>query len=73
MADQEKDKQMQIDEMLDSLLANYSVGGAASGAGNRILANLQGGSREANRLRDGGISNGFGREWLRRQSLLRRC
>jgi hypothetical protein len=40
MADQKKDKQMQIDEMLDSLLANYSSAEPRPGLENRILANL---------------------------------
>jgi hypothetical protein len=40
MADQEKDKQMQIDEMLDSLLANYSSAEPRPGLETRILANL---------------------------------
>jgi hypothetical protein len=42
MADQEKDKQMQIDDMLDSLLANYSAAQPRPGLETRILANLQG-------------------------------
>jgi hypothetical protein len=42
MADQEKDKQMQIDDMLDSLLANYSSAEPRPGLETRILANLQG-------------------------------
>ena len=41
MADQEKDKQMQIDEVLDSLLANYSSVEPRSGLETRILANLR--------------------------------
>jgi hypothetical protein len=41
MADQEKDKRMQIDDMLDSLLANYSSE-PRPGLETRILANLQG-------------------------------
>jgi hypothetical protein len=41
MADQEKDKRMQIDEMMDSLLANYSSE-PRPGLETRILANLQG-------------------------------
>jgi hypothetical protein len=43
MADQEKDKQMQmqIDEMLDSLLANYSSAEPRPGLETRILANLR--------------------------------
>lgn len=50
MADQEKDKQMQIDEMLDSLLANYSSVDPRPGLENRILANLRDAeSREAGR------------------------
>ena len=40
MADQEKDKQMEIDEMLDSLLANYSSAAPRPGLETRILANL---------------------------------
>jgi hypothetical protein len=40
MADQEKDKRM--DEMLDSLLANYSSAEPRPGLETRILANLQG-------------------------------
>jgi hypothetical protein len=39
MADQEKDKQM--DEILDSLLANYSSAEPRPGLGTRILANLR--------------------------------
>lgn len=41
MADQEKDKQMQIDDMLDSLLANYSAAEPRPGLETRILANLR--------------------------------
>ncbi|HEX3587895.1 MAG TPA: hypothetical protein VH024_17980 [Candidatus Angelobacter sp.] len=41
MADQEKDKQMQIDEMLDSMLANYSSVEPRPGLETRILANLR--------------------------------
>jgi hypothetical protein len=41
MADQEKDKQTQIDDMLDSLLANYSLAEPRPGLENRILANLR--------------------------------
>lgn len=41
MADQEKDKQMQIDDMLDSLLANYSSAEPRVGLETRILANLR--------------------------------
>ena len=41
MADQEKDKQMQIDDMLDSLLANYSLAEPRPGLETRILANLR--------------------------------
>jgi hypothetical protein len=40
MADQEKDEQMRMDEMLDSLLANYSSAEPRPGLENRILANL---------------------------------
>ena len=42
MADHEKDKQMQIDDMLDSLLANYSSAEPRPGLETRILANLRG-------------------------------
>jgi len=43
MADQEKDKQMEtrIDDMLDSLLANYSSAEPRPGLETRILANLK--------------------------------
>ena len=41
MADQEKDKQMQIDDMLDSMLANYSSAEPRPGLETRILANLR--------------------------------
>jgi hypothetical protein len=41
MADQEKDKQMRIDDMLDSLLANYSSAEPRPGLETRILANLR--------------------------------
>ena len=41
MADQEKDKRMQIDDMLDSLLANYSSAEPRPGLETRILANLR--------------------------------
>jgi hypothetical protein len=41
MADREKDKQMQIDDMLDSLLTNYSVAEPRPGLETRILANLR--------------------------------
>jgi hypothetical protein len=41
MADQEKDKRMQIDDMLDSLLANYSSAEPRAGLETRILANLR--------------------------------
>jgi hypothetical protein len=41
MADQEKDKQMQMDAMLDSLLANYSSAEPRPGLETRILANLR--------------------------------
>ena len=41
MVDQEKDKQMQIDEMLDSMLANYSAAEPRPGLETRILANLR--------------------------------
>ena len=40
MSDQEKDKQMQLDDMLDSLLANYSSA-ERPGLETRILANLR--------------------------------
>jgi hypothetical protein len=41
MADQEKDKRMQIDDMLDSLLTNYSSAEPRPGLETRILANLR--------------------------------
>ncbi len=41
MADQEKDKQMQIDEMLDSMLASYSSVEPRPGLETRILAHLR--------------------------------
>ncbi len=41
MVDPEKDKQMQIDDMLDSLLANYSSAEPRPGLETRILANLR--------------------------------
>jgi hypothetical protein len=41
MADQEKDKQMQMDDMLDSLFANYSSAEPRPGLETRILANLR--------------------------------
>jgi hypothetical protein len=41
MADQKKNKQMQIDEVLDSLLANYSSVEPRPGLETRILANLR--------------------------------
>jgi hypothetical protein len=41
MSDQKKDKQMQIDDMLDSLLANYSSAEPRPGLETRILANLR--------------------------------
>ena len=41
MINPEKDKQMQIDEMLDSMLANYSTAEPRPGLENRILANLR--------------------------------
>jgi hypothetical protein len=41
MADQEKDKQMQIDDTLDSLLANYSSAEPRPGLETRILANMR--------------------------------
>ena len=41
MADQEKDKRMQIDDMLDSMLANYSSAEPRPGLETRILANLR--------------------------------
>jgi len=50
MADQEKDKQMQIDEVLDSLLASYSSVEPRPGLETRIMATLRDGeSREASR------------------------
>jgi len=47
MADQEKDKQMQIDDMLDSLLANYSLAEPRPGLETRILANLREAEKKA--------------------------
>ena len=47
MADQEKNKQMQIDEMLDSLLAAYSSVEPRPGLETRILANLRNGESRA--------------------------
>lgn len=41
MSDQEKDKQIQLDDMLDSLLANYSSAEPRPGLETRILANLR--------------------------------
>jgi hypothetical protein len=41
MADQETDKQMYIDDMLDSMLANYSSAEPRPGLQTRILANLR--------------------------------
>ncbi len=41
MADQEKDRKMQIDDMLDSLLANYSSAEPRVGLETRILTNLR--------------------------------
>jgi hypothetical protein len=41
MSNHEKDKQMQIDDMLDSLLANYSSAEPRPGLETRILANLR--------------------------------
>jgi hypothetical protein len=41
MADREKDKQIRIDDMLDSLLANYSSAEPRPGLETRILANLR--------------------------------
>lgn len=41
MADEEKDKQMQIDDMLDSMLANYSAAEPRPGLETRILGNLR--------------------------------
>ena len=46
MADQEKDKQMQMDEMLDSLLANYSSVEPRPGLETRVLANLREAEKE---------------------------
>ena len=66
MADQEKDRQMRS-KMLDSLLANYSSAEPRPGLETRILANLRDAEKKEQPT-DGGISNGFGREWLRRQS-----
>jgi len=47
MSDQEKDKQMQIDDMLDSLLANYSSAEPRPGLETRILANLREAEKKA--------------------------
>jgi hypothetical protein len=47
MADQEKDKQMRIDDMLDSLLANYSSAEPRPGLETRILANLREAEKKA--------------------------
>jgi hypothetical protein len=47
MADQKKDKQMQIDDMLDSLLASYSSAEPRPGLETRILANLREAEKEA--------------------------
>ena len=47
MADPEKDKQMQIDEMLDSMLANYSSAEPRPGLETRILANLREAEKKA--------------------------
>lgn len=47
MADQDKDKQMQIDDMLDSMLANYSAVEPRPGLETRILANLREAEKEA--------------------------
>jgi hypothetical protein len=47
MADQKKDKQMQIDDMLDSLLANYSSAEPRPGLESRILANLRDAEKKA--------------------------
>ena len=72
MADPEKDKQMQIDEMLDSLLANYSAAEPSPGWKPGYWRTC-GRRQKRKRHKDGGISNGFGQEWLRRQLSLRRC
>lgn len=58
MADQEKDRQMQIDDMMDSLLANYSLAEPRPGLETRILANL----REAEKKASQGWWN-FKRLW----------
>ena len=47
MIDPEKDKQMQIDDMLDSLLANYSSAEPRPGLETRILANLREAEKKA--------------------------
>jgi hypothetical protein len=47
MSDQEKDKQMQIDDMLDSLLTNYSSAEPRPGLETRILANLREAEKKA--------------------------
>lgn len=47
MADQEKDRKMQIDDMLDSLLASYSSAEPRPGMETRILANLREAEKKA--------------------------
>ncbi len=47
MIDPEKDKQMQIDDMLDSMLANYSAAEPRPGLETRILANLREAEKKA--------------------------
>jgi hypothetical protein len=47
MADQEKDKRMRTDDMLDSLLANYSSAEPRLGLETRILANLREAEKKA--------------------------
>lgn len=47
MANQEKDRKMQIDDMLDSLLASYSSAEPRPGLETRILANLRDAEKKA--------------------------
>jgi hypothetical protein len=58
MADQEKDKQMQMDDMLDSLLAGYSSAEPRPGLETRIMATLRDAeSREA-------LRGGWNLKWV---------
>jgi len=65
MADQEKDKQMEtrIDEMLDSLLANYSSAEPRPGLETRILANLKLENHRDAKSREAGRS-WWGLKWM---------